>query len=211
MTTVLVHGYNVDAVEARTTYSEWLRFVSGDIIEFFWDSYPASLPEAWLSGHWNSYHWAWTQAVEVAALSLFDRLRNVKGPVNVVCHSLGSRVVYEAMALVPEKFDRVLTLNGADSATHARACMEIAHCGQFAPKVLCVRTKSDRVLRYLGQLFTPVWGSEHVIGYSGLKEPWPSGWDEIDIGIAGDGPGIGDHNYCYRNPALWPIYRAYLR
>lgn len=216
MTTLLIHGYNFDLAagdDPETQYQVWRNFVPetpAQIIPWRWQSTPAGgAPEAWLSGHWNTYHWAWSEAVREAQ-KVQDWLSAQPGPVNVVCHSLGSRVAYEAMAWAPNKVKRVLTLNGADSVGHARSCIQQAWKVGGSPEVLSVMTKDDDVLQWMGRIFTPVWGKEHVVGYDGLGEPWPRGWHEYDPGTLADGPGRGDHSWTFKNQKLWPRWRAWL-
>jgi len=206
MTTVFVHGYNYKEGESpEAQYRYWRRFTEGKVAPFYWVSHPRRLTRAWGEGSWNTYHWAWRRAIDTAAPDL-AALAEALGPVDVVCHSLGSRVVYEAMAISPQSFNRILTLNGADSEVHARFCIEHSS----GVRVLCVKTRSDNVLRWLGQVFTPVWGAEHVIGFHGMAKPWPEGWSELDLGKAGDDPGWKDHDYSFKNPRFYPAYLRFL-
>ncbi len=210
MTTLFVHGYNYDIAsgeDPERQYVYWREFVDdADVVAFRWQSTPRDgVWGAWVSGHWNTYHWAWSQAIK-AGDRLAGLLRRQDGPCDVVCHSLGSRVAYHAMSRTPDRVRRVLTFNGADSVSHARQCITSVD----GPVVISVKTKADDVLARMGRLFTPKIGPEWVVGYDGLDKPWPPGWFEIDLGAGGDGPGYGDHDWSFMNPDFWPRWRSVL-
>ena len=206
-TTIFIHGYNFDIIggdDPERQYRYWREFVGGEIIPFKWQSRPHDgVWGAWRAGHWNTYHWAWSQAIRAG--QRVARLLERAGPsCDIVCHSLGSRVAYHAMTLAPVR--RVLTFNGADSVSHARACIEAVD----GPEVFCIKTREDDVLKRMGRLFTPEIGREWVVGYDGLAKPHPVGWNEIDLGEQGDGPGYGDHEWSFVNPEFWPRWREIL-
>ncbi len=206
--TVFVHGYNYNIKAGdnpERQYKYWRKFVGGNIIPFQWQSRPyAGVWGAWKTGHWNTYHWAWSAAVKAA--DPLAQIIRAAGPCNIVCHSLGSRVAYVAMTKEPGLVRRILTFAGADSVSHARACIKAVD----GPEIFSVKTREDDVLGGLGRMFTPKIGPEWVVGYDGLKRPWPKGWNEIDLGARGDGPGYGDHDWSFVNPDFWPQWREIL-
>jgi hypothetical protein len=100
---------------------------------------------AWLHGHLHPYRYAWALALKAAA-DLAAFLEAQPGPVDVVAHSLGSRVVLNALPLVSTgKVRRVVLFNGAELASNAE---------ELAPRtsaaVLNIVVTCDRVLRWLG-------------------------------------------------------------
>lgn len=217
MTTIYVHGYNFPkGKNAEHQYCVWDKFnPDPDTIRFSWVSRPSGGPfGAWLSGYRHTYDWAWAKAEE-AGDDLADILDNTEGRSNIICHSLGSRVSYHALMMVPDKINIILTLNGADSNKHARDCFDIATRRAKLkrsplPRVFCIYTMHDDVLDDLGQWFSPKLGAQKIVGLGGLSEPVPYGWTNIDLGKAGDGEGYGDHDWSFRNPDNHALFRKIL-
>lgn len=204
--TVFVHGYNYDITggdDPDVVYNYWRQFSRPSYYPFTWQS-KIGLIDAWKAGHLNTYYWAWWRAISVSS-GLIRDITNNASPVDIICHSLGSRVVLHALQGIPNgKVKRVLIFNGADSVDHARISAE-----RTDAEIMSVQTKEDRVLRYLGTMFTPKLGKESVIGYNGMKNP-PSNWKETWLSERADGPGIKDHDFTFKNPELWPMWRSFL-
>jgi len=205
---VLVHGYLHDHRKPSPNHPEhnlyplWRKMLghTTSVVPFFWFSKPSFL-NAWIHGRWNRYRYAWDLAEEAA-----DRLRTVlsasEEPVDILCHSLGSRVVLLAlMGARPGVARRVLILNGAaysrSGAMAARMCSEVKFYNVVVP--------ADDVISKLAR-FAPGPGTD-FLGNTGAPET--PNWTNVDLGGEGDNPdSAGDHHYSYENEANWPIYRA---
>jgi len=201
------HGYNFDVAsgeDAWGQYEVWQQFSPGVFKAFHWQS-TTSIWNAWKAGHWNTYYWAWVKAIE-ASDRFASYLTTFNGDINIICHSLGSRVVLEALTKIPiDHVNKVLIFNGADSVAHATACVKHTNA-----KIFSVRTREDRVLGYMGATFTPKLGREPVIGYHGLEDKLPN-WTGIELYEEADKFGsIGDHDWSFRNPDLHEKWRGIL-
>ena len=206
----LVHGYNWDHAKddvQGTQYALWRQFVPLPALGFAWNSSP-SLWNAWRHGRIHPYHQAWDLA-DQAGTRVMRLLAEATRPHIVVCHSLGSRVVMQALVQHPEELPNlraVLIFNGAEATRNAR----VAALAHPEVKFHNVMVKSDRVLRLVGSLFTPGRIYEPVIGYQGLKDP-PSNWHSIDLGAAGNNPDSAlNHWWSFRNPANHSRWRELL-
>ena len=157
---------------------------------------------AWLHGRWNRYRYAWDLAGE-ASERLREMLSNSPQPADIVCHSLGSRVVLMAlMNSPPNVARRVLILNGAAYSSRgdvaARVCPEVQFYNVVVP--------ADDVIAKLARL-APGAGTD-FLGNSGTPHAFVN-WKNIDLSGGGDNPaGVMDHWYSFENEANWPIYRA---
>lgn len=221
---IFVHGFNYDP---RTfgpdhpenhLYPRWRQMLRGgwDTIGFTWFSNPG-LWDAWGHGYLGRYKYAWSLAKQAS-----ERLASIivasQGGVDVVCHSLGSRVTMAALAKVAN-VSRVLILNGAEYSTAgeavARACPGVKFYNVVVP--------DDDVLGTAAR-FAP--GHDYkFLGSHGLVSA-PPNWQDLRLddegslararaealGLpspAGDNPHqVGDHWYSYENEDNWPIYRT---
>lgn len=213
MTTILIHGYSFDIAggdDPEDQYRIWREFIPDvHIVPFTWQSTPVGgVWGAWRAGCLHTYHWAWNESTRAAkrVATMLEKM----GRADIVCHSLGSRVAYEAMRLRPHCVGTILTMNGADSTDHARACMEGAQADGAAPVVHCIFSREDDVLRYLGRAFSPKLGAQRVVGFDGMRPPHPSGWYEHDITAEADGKGWGDHSVVFTDRKFHPRWRALL-
>lgn len=205
---VLVHGFNHDPRRPGPhhpethPYPRWREMLGRpDAVGFEWFSRPGPL-DAWAHGRWNRYRRAWDLAGTAA-----DRLRvmllNLPEPADILCHSLGSRVVLRAlMSTRPGVARRVLILNGADYSRNgdvaARVCTEVQFYNVVVP--------ADDVISKLAR-FAPGAGTDFLGNRGALYAA--TNWQDIDLGGGGDNPDdMGDHHYSYENPANWPVYRA---
>ncbi len=227
---IFVHGFKYDN---RTfgpdhpeyhTYPRWREMLPDrEVIPFKWFSNP-SLTDAWKKGYWNHYRYAWALA-KCAGDRLVGVAMAPRGPVDIVCHSLGSRVVMTALSqrsTIPHalmNISKVLVLNGAEYSHTGRAvalaCPGIKFYNIIVPE--------DDVLNDLAR-FAP--GQHHrFLGTHGGGEDLPN-WQDLHIdddespthawaearelpAPAGDNPcRRSDHWYSFENEDNWPLYRA---
>lgn len=207
---LLIHGYNWDHSKddvQGTQYALWRQFVPSPARGFLWNSAP-SWWDAWAHERVHPYHRAWDLA-EKAGEEVAHYLWQTKNPHVVICHSLGSRVVIQALTQCIWKcpsLRAVLIFNGAEASRNARVAAFVYPEVKFYNVVV----KSDDVLRLAGGLFTPGKVYEPVIGYHGLSNP-PPNWRNIDLGTAGDNPdSMRDHWWSFRNPANHSRWRELL-
>ena len=225
---LLVHGFQYDPdAEGRDnphnhTFPRWEEML-GDVptVRHAWFSVPLTRRNVWRSwrhGRWNRYRWAWDLAHD-EALRVANRLRGFAEPADIVCHSLGSRVVVEALSLGAPAA-RVLFLNGAEYLdAAARVARRRSEIGFFS-----VSVATDDVLNKLGR-FAPGFGGEFV-GNTPLGLLASLNWTDLPLDdanfqgtmrelygwdLAGDNPeSVGDHWYSFEHEENWPLYRAIL-
>lgn len=176
---------------------------------------------AWRSGHLSTYAWAYEDLAQDAARRLAGNEMFVG--TDVICHSLGSRVVLQALKLRPGMFRRVLMLNGAETIEEATPIVMANPMVQF----LNIVVYGDDMLGRLGEWLEPKLGRHGCIGQQGftrkkelfnlceVRLDWPAvqdnfklryGWD-----LRGDDPDeISDHNFSYIHPGNWDLYRQFL-
>ena len=123
--TILVHGFGFN-LNGRNphkgVYKEWKKEIPGETIEFSWYSIPPGIKNvlrSWIKGSLTRYGLAWKMAAK-AALSLAVTIEKT-GHCNILCHSLGSRVVIQALKTMPLNVHRVLILNGAEMVDEAKS------------------------------------------------------------------------------------------
>lgn len=225
---IFVHGFNYDS---RTfgpdhpeyhTYPRWRAMLPDrEHVPFKWFSHP-SLFDAWRHRRWNQYRRAWDLAEEARGL-LVGTIMACRGPVDIVCHSLGSRVTLLALRVLwqgPKNISKVLILNGA----------EYSHTGEaianFCPgvKFYNIVVPEDDVLNVAAR-GAPGFQSR-FLGSHGISSS-PPNWQDIPLSQGslswawatarnqptpeGDNPhNVGDHWYTFENETNWPLYRAIL-
>lgn len=231
MTLVFVHGFGDDPKSDvaeinpnRYLFPRWERMLDREPHQSCWHSWysvprtPQGIWRAWRQGHWNRYEYAWDLA-QVQARILAKDLRRTEQPPDILCHSLGSRVVLGALALGAPA-SRVIILNGAEYLSAAAAVAQARPDVEFFS--VCV--KEDDVLNILGR-FAPGVGTRFV-GNTVLGLKASSNWTDLPLDdinfrglmktlygweLAGDNPdSAADHHYSYLNPDNWPLYRAIL-
>ncbi len=232
----MVHGFRYDPRSGGrdnphlTTFVHWRRNVlqGRDAFGFGWYSAPGGfrLPEsllrAWLNGRWNTYRYAWDLAHE-AGNALAKVIVALGQPVDLLCHSLGSRVVLRALEVDPGlRLRSVVLLNGAELARTALPIASRAGHVRFRNLVVA----SDDVLRTFGGLFAPGDLYAFTIGQAGLGALAPANWldialDDPDVrdwaraqgwpDVRGDNPaGYWDHWYTHKHPGNWGLLRGLL-
>ncbi len=229
---VFVHGFRYDPRAwgpdhpGYETYPTWqMMLPDRRTVPFVWFSKP-SLMEAWKHGRWNTYRYAWDLADRVSR-RLVDTLMSMQGPVDIVCHSLGSRVTMQAVKHCPH-VRRVLILNGAEYSHAGRKTAEAAKGATFYNVVVPADDVLDKLARFAPGFRDQFLGS-HGINWVGQNAPTPpTNWRDLYldwadgrpahwaaakglVAPAGDNPSqIGDHWYTFKNEDNWPLYRAIL-
>ncbi len=230
---VLVHGFHFDPEAAdgdnphERLFPFWRGLLARPTVAFGWYSCPGGLKlprtlwRAWRAHKVHHYHHAWALAAEAGAV-LARILAAAPGPVDLLCHSLGSRVALAALIADPAlPLRRLLILNGAAHVPQALT----AAGGAPHVRVLNVVVPEDDVLDKLGARGSPGLGYRACIGRVGLGAAAPRNWIDIEPDapaiqawgrargwdLAGDDPrAIGDHWHTYRHRGNWPLWRAFL-
>lgn len=226
---IAVHGFQFDPKSRRADnpharlFPLWEQLFEGrTLIRWGWYSVPQSWKTvlgAWARGYRNRYTWAWELAEHEAA-ALAVQLAGAAGQVDVVCHSLGSRVVVEALRRFRAQSNvrRVLILNGAEYSASGRQVAELHPDTLFFNAV----TSADDVLNKLGR-FAPGIGGD-FLGNAGmppdallpnwydirLDRPEWRAWADTTGGwkVEGDNPrSIGDHWHTYEHGPNWGLWR----
>ncbi len=234
---IAVHGFGFDPrkpaghrdnPETRL-FPLWRNMLAREVMGHGWYSVPPGIErlwEAWRSSrrdriNWNRYCHAWHLA-DAEAARLCDRVTAAGGPVDLVCHSLGSRVVLSALGRGGPNVRRVIFLDGAEHCRRARAIAGARPDVAF----LNIVVRTDGVLRWLGSLLSPRAGWHPTIGQRGLRRDAPANWLEIvlddrDWQDWGRSKGwvlrgnnrcsFADHWYSYEWRGNWPLYREFLK
>ncbi len=236
----MVHGFDYDPWKNSddnphfagppgkvSTFGMWRRDLVPDrtAIGLGWYSAPTGLRGLWRAfshGRYNRYRYAFDMAWRAGRV-LSVMLRRLEGPVDLLCHSLGSRVALAALAQersLPVR--NLVIMNGAEMAlTGERVARANPHVN-FTNLVV----RSDKVLRYAGAVFAPEGGFYKVcLGQNGLGKDAPPNWRDIDLddpttqawgreqgwNLKGDNPNSrGDHWWTYRNEGNHGLIRAAL-
>lgn len=241
---IMVHGFRYDPRAQSTdnphylcqsglgkasTFGLWRRNLipvpDRHGLGFGWYSVPAgfgSVLRAWYHGRYNTYRWAYDLADE-AGKALAQVILAIDRPCDLLCHSLGSRVVLRALrteASLP--IENIVFMNGAELSDTAYLTALVNPRIRFVNLVV----DEDDVLSKLGSIFAPKGGLyTPVIGRSGLDGETLSNWidvvlDDPDVqvwgaehgwALRGDNPdSIGDHHFTYRHEGNRGLIRAAL-
>ena len=228
---LMIHGYNHDPDRAEHSpfrpggnFDLWPKIFTNHTPEFV----PWYSAIKWVdtdlardAGHWNTYRWSYLDLAEKAASALETALLTRTG-LDVVAHSLGTRVVLLAVQRQPECFRRVLLLNGAEIWRKAIPIIETSPSVDF----LNIAVREDDVLARMGALAAPGDGPKHCIGNgcpAGMRR-LPNfrevvldddydqryfadryGFDDLE----GDGPSYGDHSFSFVHEGNHALYRAF--
>lgn len=180
-TVVGVHGFNFDPKSEGNDpwklYHDWADMLGEPVHGFAWYSSvptPAGIMRALASGFLDRYRYAYQSLAVTASHALAHEISGIKGPVSIVCHSLGSRVTLAALSMIePGKIERILILDGAELQKAAIAALAIPN----PPEILNVCVRHDRVLKDLGS-----WASLEIgscIGYAGIGDRPPPRWRDL--------------------------------
>lgn len=228
MRTVCCHGFGYDATgdgAANQAFAamlgrpiEWLEWYSAPIGFWGW-------MRAVLAGHWNQYNYAYGD-LSVRAAGLLGNLIGA-GPVDIVAHSLGSKLPFDLLKIAPTiPISRILLL---DAALLQRDAPQVLPIGV---EVLNIVVRGDHVLEDLGAVFNgECFGP--CLGQSGLGRRM-AGWTDLvlddpltaeraalakgwQIGTAATvtSPAalldaFGGHFAAYERKPNWDLYRAFL-
>ncbi len=183
---------------------------------------------SWLAGRWNRYRHAWDLA-EAEGLKLRKYIDAMGEQVDIVCHSLGARVVASAFSqdyedLFEGKVRRVILLNGAEHVSRWAEVLRRPRLKQTQFLNICV--KEDDVLAKLGSVLSPGRFHAPCVGQTGLGAAAPDRWIDVCLDdpetkaaarrlagydLRGDNPSsYGDHNYSFKWKGNWPLYRDWI-
>jgi hypothetical protein len=165
----------------------------GLAVPFGWFTLPEPIAEL-VKAKRNFYEGACALAVQSAwpfALVL-DRLAAAPAlenrPVDIMCHSLGSRLVIKALTLATKRYPalfgrlgRIIILGGAEYVLAAQKLVAAMKPLPKKPEIYNIGCKSDDVLIHLGQNFGPGEDGDHrTIGIHGLAlDPGVDWWVDI--------------------------------
>ena len=141
--------------------------------------------------------WAFVAALRSLAVALPGK------PLDIYCHSLGSRVVVQALHQIAVasrndkelsallgRVGRVLIVGGAEYALPAREMLAaVRAAGPACPTFYNFQARRDRILSLLAERFHPVaLDLRQVIGRSGLGESEPDpNWIDLQLDTEADG------------------------
>lgn len=174
-----------EAYAHATGWPLWLGFEEGDgganglAVAFGWYSTPdffGSLIKAQKNFYTEACAFAVITAAPFAMLIRRLAARIAKRPIDIVCHSLGSRLTIKAVLLalkqdpaIAARLGRIIILGGAEYSVAARKLVAALDGVAPPPEVYNFMGTSDAVLERLGQNFGPGEGGDHkVIGNAGL-------------------------------------------
>lgn len=226
--TICIHGFNVDPKSKRHGPKPFFNQISamlGEVVQGHpWYSARLSFAgwlDAWTSGHVHPYRHGWSLAND-ESVRLAKRINAEMKPVDIVCHSLGSRVFFQSLKYLNQsKVRRAIVLNGAELVPEAQQALYQHAWYQKHMRILNVAVSTDDVLSKLGS-WTSGSGNAPCVGNSRIKHKKvvsvlmdsirdqhiakKFGWS-----IKGDNPSnYGDHHYTYRQGSNWPMCRAFM-
>lgn len=238
---VAVHGFMYDPADVggpndpAPWFEEMAAITGRPVLGFAWYSCPVGFRPshpirstlqtaraflaAWFRGKLHPYRDAWTRA-EKEADRLADFITALADPVDLVAHSLGTRVALLALPKVAGRVRRVVFFNGAELARNAGPRAEASAPALFLNMVV----ETDTVLELLGSRFGGD-GNGPCIGRVGLDVA-PANWGDLDLcdpavvsharrlhgwTIRGDAPhDAWDHGESYRFAGNTDPVRAFL-
>lgn len=230
---IAVHGFmydpeNVGGINDPKKFFDDMRDVTGrDVHKFSYYSVPFGFKlnnllyttyqttrawlGSWFRGYLHPYRYAWSQA-EQAGWELAKQILDSDEPVDIICHSLGSRVVAQAIHYAGYKnINRVVILNGAELVRNVK--------GMQSDKILNVCVRTDDVLGLLGSRFSgdkngPTVGQFGVPGWVNVFLDDPKTIktlkDRYNWTVQGDNPeSMFDHWYSYRFEGNHDLIKAW--
>ncbi|MEL7184747.1 MAG: hypothetical protein AAGK57_14000, partial [Pseudomonadota bacterium] len=156
---------------------------------------------------WRALHQARTAGLALAHLCVAIRSARPDLRISVMTHSLGARVVTEAMLRAPiPVIDRALLLTPADY--RGRAARALAAPGGRLAHVVAVQTRENWLFSTLFAAALPpwrtlAWGPDHARWVDFLPDRM------AQMGIAPPTTRIC-HWSSYLRPGLWPLYRSWM-
>ncbi len=236
---ILVHGFHYDPwaldydnphfvgpLGDVSTFGLWKRNLVPDrnSIGFGWYSLPRgfhSWIKAWIHRRYNPYRYSFDLAWEAGGV-LASMISEI-GEVDVLCHSLGSRVVLAALDQVKDlPMRNLVIMNGAELAIDGERVAKKNPQANITNLVV----RSDRVLKHVGAIFAPKGGLyEFTLGQRPLKNA-PPNWKDVDLDhlgtqawgrkkgwdLQGNNPdSIGDHWFTYKHPGNRGLIRTALK
>jgi hypothetical protein len=175
---------------------------SGLAFAFGWNSRPGFASS--LISHFQNFYARSYENAEQAAWSLvcclhvLHRLLPENQRIDLFCHSLGSRVVVRAIALmakdghtdVLKRIDRAIILGGAEYVVEARLMLQRLSAVDMKGHIQFYNmvSRENDVLDKLGENFGPrTFGNSNVIGHNGLdvEDPKSLGPTWLDLQIDG--------------------------
>lgn len=213
----------------------------GLAVAFGWHSQPGfatSLIERFQNFYARAYDYAGQSAWVLANVILLMQRFLPGKRIDLFCHSLGSRLVIRALALLakhrPEAIPatgQVVILGGAEYAVEAQLMMRrILPLGApHLPAFYNIVSRENDVLDILAENFGPrTFGNSQVIGHNGLDIECPGDhWIDLQIDsrkleswmqkehgltISGDQPNnVWDHWYYYTFRGNMELYKSILR
>lgn len=229
MTILMVHGYNSDLDENAWNFEPWEAMLSEFETERFpWDSGLqgwGGLKRARAAGHDTSYEHAYKDLAIRAADQMRHSLLGRNDKVDAFCHSLGSRVVLDAVKTNPGGFNRVCIIGGAELVRTAWPTMEDARSVEF----LNIASEEDDVLENMGAVFHGVEGRKFQCIGNGCPHAmsWLPNFNEVrledrshqaywrrrlDTEISGDNEDEwGDHGVYYEREGNHELITAFFR
>lgn len=233
---IMVHGFRYDPKSKGknnphlSTFKHWRKDIVKDnsAYGFGWWScpggwmLPSSIWKSILAGRWNTYRHAWDLAEE-AGRELAKIIAQSSGPVTLLCHSLGSRVVLGAVnSDLALPISRVVLMNGAELRKTAKVIAEKRPHIRFFNLVV----EEDDVLKKFGALFAPGDFYSPCIGQTGLGTEAPKNWTDVNLDslvlktwaksrgwpdVEGDNPnGYFDHWWTHKHEGNWGLIHALL-
>lgn len=238
-----------EAAEQKHHTTSWPRHLgladndggaSGLAIAFAWDSNPGFLSSVLFHSkdpHARAYRWAERTAWPLVAV-LHELNRNLPNHrIDVLTHSLGTRLVLYAIALATihrprllRRIDRVIMMGSSEFVSEAQRTYQAARGLGLAtwPDFYNVVIRKDTVLDKLAERISgDREGSPQVVGHNGIElGDRPHHWMDLQldndelrdwlgsthgVDVAGDAPGKGlEHWYYFTYRANMDFYRRIL-
>jgi pimeloyl-ACP methyl ester carboxylesterase len=224
-----VHGFCFDPASPKNSpaplFSAWSKMLQRPVEGLAYYSYPiggGGYIRAVKEGYVGEYHAAFHRAAPAASDELLKRIEEAEDPVDIIAHSLGSRVTLLALNRCASfKVRRVLLLEGAELQPNIP--QELPQ----GTEVLNVCSGDDRVLHDLGSVFNgqtiaPCIGERglgrKMAGWTDMSLTDPAtraaalkakGW-QLDAAFKGTtAHDLGGHWRAYEDPSNAPAYRAW--
>ena len=232
--TISIHGYQYDpASKGKNSPNNFHRDIgkfTGSLIDgFSWYSYPLTF-KAFLKAYGKGYFLRPLSATYRAAfddakdeaVNLAAKVNAKANPVNLVAHSLGTRVLLQALPYIKQsQINRIVLINGAEKSRNAESLMH-----SFKWPILNLAVTTDDVLNGLGSWADPGMPG-HCIGTHGLHGASHEKWLNVTLdsertqkiaglnygwSLAGDNPkSVADHWYSYKSDSdNYKLVRSFL-